>query len=410
MTGCSYCLVGLLLLALGTSLAAPAKVVLRVKNSSGVQRHEVVAFSAEEVCRALGTDCKSPVRVLDSYRQQVPCQLTHDGQLLIEAAVCPHGEACYVVEKGEPEAFQSSVDAYFCQWRADDFTWENDLCAYRAYGPALQRSGERAYGFDVWLKSTRELDVRRRYREHLEAMKERDELNRQGKRSEAAIAFDRKSYHIDHGRGLDCYSVEASLGCGTPAIMLGDSIVMPWAFLDYQVLDNGPLRLTFQLTYPEVLIDGQRVREHRLISLDKGLLFNRITVWYDGLKRPTTLCSGVVVHDDDVSSLTLASDFVAYSDPTDAPKRHNFQIYVATVYPEGHCKTRFIKDKWHAKQGIKGNAVGMKRNVKAGERWTYWFGASWCKGATPDQAAWMQQIKALVSCCHSPLHTSVTHE
>lgn len=118
----------------------------------------------------------------------------------------------------------------------------------------------------------------------------------------------------------------------------------------------------------------------------------------------------MVVHDDDVSSLTLASDFVAYSDPTDAPKRHNFQIYVATVYPEGHCKTRFIKDKWHAKQGIKGNAVGMKRNVKAGERWTYWFGASWCKGATPDQAAWLQQIKALVSRCHSPLHTSVARE
>lgn len=348
--------------------------------------------------------------MLDSYRQQVPCQLTHDGQLLIEAAVCPHGEACYVVEKGEPEAFQSSVDAYFCQWRADDFTWENDHCAYRAYGPALQRSGERAYGFDVWLKSTRELDVRRRYREHLEAMKERDELIRQGKRREAAIAFDRKSYHIDHGRGLDCYSVGASLGCGTPAIMLGDSIVMPWAFQDYQVLDNGPLRLTFKLTYPEVLIEGQRVREHRLISLDKGSLFNRITVWYDGLKRPTTLCSGVVAHDDDASSLTLASDFVAYSDPTDAPKRHNFQIYVATVYPEGHCKTRFIKDKWHAKQGIKGNAVGMKRNVKAGKRWTYWFGASWCKGATPDQAAWLQQIKALVSRCHSPLHTSVARE
>lgn len=101
---------------------------------------------------------------------------------------------------------------------------------------------------------------------------------------------------------------------------------------------------------------------------------------------------------------------MAYSDPTDAPKCHNFQIYVATVYPEGHCKTRFIKDKWHAKQGVKGNAVGMKRNVKAGERWIYWFGASWCKGATPDQTAWLQQIKALVSRCHSPLHTSVVRE
>ena len=34
--------------------------------------------------------------------------------------------------------------------RLDDVAWENDRAAYRAYGPALQEKGERAFGYDIW--------------------------------------------------------------------------------------------------------------------------------------------------------------------------------------------------------------------------------------------------------------------
>lgn len=383
-----------LLLAAFVPMASSAKVQLTAKNSSAVQRLEVVEFSAQKVWQKLNVEEGTPIVVSDPYGQPVAHQITHDGKLLVEVAVRPHGEARYNVDKGVPSPMRSYVDGYFSHWRADDFTWENDRCAYRAYGPALQRSGEKAFGFDVWMKSTDELDVRRRYQLHREACEERDELRRQGRKAEADEAFDRKSFHIDHGRGLDCYSVGPSLGCGTPAIMLGDSIVMPWAFAEYRVLDNGPLRISFQLDYPTTVVDGQNVTEHRLISLDKGSSFNRLSVWYDGLTRPATVCSGVVVHTDEPADLSLAKDYVAYCDPTDSPERHNFQIYVATVYAEGSCdRTRIVKDAWHRQQGIAGNAVGLKRGVKNGERWTYWFGASWCKSGTADKAAWLQQIR-----------------
>ena len=392
------------------SSASSAKVYLTVKNTTATQRHEVVEFDADAVWQKLGNAPNAPFVVYDLYGQPVTYQLTHDHKLLVEASVRPKGEARFVVEKGYPGVMRSFVDGYFSHWRADDFTWENDRCAYRAYGPALQRSGEKAFGFDVWMKSTDELDVRRRYQLHREACEEREELRRRGHKAEADEAFDRKSFHIDHGRGLDCYNVGPSLGCGTPAIMLGDSIVMPWAFKDYRVLDNGPLRIAFELVYPEVEIDGQTITEHREIQLDKGSHFNRMTVWYDGLQHPATVAGGVVVHTDNVQDLTLAKNYVAYCDPTDSPERHNFQIYVATVFPDGADKTRLIVDRWHKRQGIVGNAVCMRRGVKSGEHITYWFGASWCKSATADKVAWLQQIATLEANVKSPLKTDVVED
>ena len=94
-------------------------------------------------------------------------------------------------------------------------------------------------------------------------------MRKEGRKQEADSLDQVVSLHLDHGTGLDCYNVGPSLGCGTPAIMLGDSIVMPYCFKEYRVLDNGPLRFTLELVYNTEKIDGQNVTEHRIISLDK---------------------------------------------------------------------------------------------------------------------------------------------
>ena len=396
-----------LLLTLLMGIDAHAAVSLCVENTSARQRLEVVEFNAKEIWKKLGVKDGTKLVVKDMYHQEVASQLTHDNLLLVEAAVMPDAKAFFTVEAGMPQEYRSYVDGYFSHWRADDFTWENDICAYRAYGPALQQSGEKAFGFDVWVKSTDQLDVRRRYELHKEACRLRDELNRQGKKAEANAVFDTKSFHIDHGRGLDCYNVGPSLGCGTPAIMFGDSIVMPWCYKEYRVIDNGPLRLTFDLAYPIVNILGSEVTEHRRITLDKGAHFNKMTVWYDGLKDNVDVAGGFVVHDDKPGSLLLGRDYIAYSDPTDDARKHNFEIYVAVVFPDGADKTAFIPDPYHRKQGITGNAVGVRRSVKSGEKVSYWFGASWCKSGTPDQETWLRQITTFISNSNSRLLTKV---
>ena len=81
--------------------------------------------------------------------------------------------------------------------------------------------------------------------------------------------------------------------------MLGDSIVMPYVFREYQVLDDGPLRFTVHLINNKVRVNGEEIEEHRLIRLDKQSNFNRMTVWYDGLTKPVSFCSGVVIQRED---------------------------------------------------------------------------------------------------------------
>lgn len=403
----SYYFYILALLALLSSMDCNAKVVLTATNTTQHQRQEVVAWNAKEVWQQLGVKEGSSLIVKNPYGQTVTHQITHDGRLLLDVSVRPKGTAEFTVEQGNSADFKSYVFGKQYAWRVDDITWENDIAAYRVYGPALQRSGEKAYGIDVWLKSTKELDVDHRYAVTWQSNIDKAFFRSIGNKEGVDFVDRATSFHLDHGQGLDCYNVGPSLGCGTPALMLGDSLVMPYCYKDYEILDNGPLEFTLSLTYPTVNIAGQNVTEHRLISLAKGSNFNRMTVWYDGMTRPMDIAGGFVVHTSASEDLTLGKDFIAYDDPTDSYERHNFQIYVAAIFPEGGVKTRFVPDHNHLKQGIYGNAVGVKRSVKAGEKFSYRFGASWCQSGTPDHDFWMMQIERFKHNIGNPIITSI---
>jgi len=295
-----------------------AKVVLTATNTSLHQRQEVVAWNAKDVWQRLGVKDGSSLIVKNPYGQTVTHQITHDGRLLLDVSVRPKGTAEFTVEQGNSADFKPYVFGKQYAWRVDDITWENDIAAYRVYGPALQRSGEKAYGIDVWLKSTKELDVDHRYAVTWQSNIDKAFFRSIGNQEGVDFVDRATSFHLDHGQGLDCYNVGPSLGCGTPAVMLGDSLVMPYCYKDYEILDNGPLEFTLSLTYPTVDIAGQNVTEHRLISLAKGSNFNRMTVWYDGMTRPMDIAGGFVVHTSASEDLTLGKDFIAYYDPTDS--------------------------------------------------------------------------------------------
>ena len=384
-----------------------AKVFLTAANPTQRQRQEVVAWKAHDVWQRLGVDDGSSLIVKNPYGQTVPHQITHDGRLLLDVSVRPGGTAQFTVEHGNSSSFKPYVFGKQYAWRVDDITWENDVAAYRVYGPALQRSGEKAYGIDVWLKSTKELDVDHRYAVTWQSNIDKAFFRSIGNQEGIDFVDRATSFHLDHGQGLDCYNVGPSLGCGTPAVMLGDSIVMPYCYKDYEILDNGPLEFTLSLTYPAVDIAGQKVTEHRLVSLDKGSYFNRMTVWYDGLAKPVNVAGGLVVHTSEPSGLTLGKNYIVYDDPTDSPERHNFQIYVALAFPGENVDTRFVADNSHRPQGIYGNAVGVKRGMRSGEKFSYWFGASWCQSGTPDHDFWIMQVDRFLDNCNQPIRTEI---
>ena len=383
------------------------EVTITVTNDEKCQRQEVVEVDADAVFQKLGLAKDGKFIVKNALGQEVGYQLTYDGKLLIDASVRPCGSAVFTVKPGIPQPMKVFVTGKQYPERVDDIAWENDRTAYRVYGPALQRSGERAFGVDVWLKNTPDLEVSKRYATELGNHSQIEALKAAGKTDEAFQVEIATTYHFDHGYGLDCYKVGPSLGCGAPALMDGKELILPYCYASYKILDNGPLRFTVELTYNPTEIKGDKnVVEHRIISLDKGSNFNKAVVWYDGLSKARDVAAGVVIHAEDTESVVLGKNFVQYADPTDNPSKQNFQIFVATLFPEGDVTTTKLMSKKPA-NGIAGHAVGVLKNYKSGNRFTYYFGSAWSKNDVRTQREWQLRIDEFLEALATPLHVNV---
>lgn len=252
-------------------------VTVTITNPLSIDRNgEMVEISMAEITGKLQLPDTAQVIVLDENGLEVPYQITYDDMLIFPASVKGDASAVYTIAEGTPQP----VDVVACgrQYpeRLDDVAWENDRAAYRAYGPALQEKGERAFGYDIWTKSVSEPVVEDRYD---------GDLNR-------GI-----SYHVDHGNGMDCYAVGPTLGGGTAALFPDSTIVYPYCYKDCEILDNGPLRFTAKLVYNPLVVKGDSsVIETRIISLDKGSQLNKTVVSFDNLQEITPVVTGIVLH------------------------------------------------------------------------------------------------------------------
>ncbi len=398
----------IVLVAATWAMSAGAKdISVVVTNNEPTQRQELVEVDVNNVYSQMGVAKGTTLVVRNALGQEVDYQVTYDGKLLIDAAVRPCGQAVYTISAGQPQQMKTYVKGKMYPERVDDIAWENDRTAYRLYGPALQRSGEKAYGIDVWLKNTPDLEVERRYEVELSNHKKIEDLKKAGKTAEAKQVEIATTYHFDHGYGLDCYKVGPTLGCGAPALMENGYLVMPYSYKDYKILDNGPLRFTVELTYNPSTVQGDKnVVEHRLLSLDKGSNFNKMTVWYEGLSRPCDLAAGVVIHEEDTQTLKCGRDFVAYADPTDNPAAQNFQIFVAALFPNGVSDTKpLLFDQ--PRNGAAGHAVGIVRGYQDKQRYTYYFGSAWSKNDVRNFDEWLLRINGFLDALHSPLEAYI---
>lgn len=399
------------LLLLPLSLTYSSSLTITITNPTQDQRQELVEVDASLVRQKLGIAADAMFRVINALHQEVAYQLTYDGKLLIEASVRPQGTARFTIVPGEPRPMKTWVCGRQYPERVDDIAWENDRAAYRLYGPALQRNKERAFGNDVWVKNTPDLVVEQRYDLELSNHAAIVALREAGKMAAADSLEELTTYHFDHGYGLDCYKVGPSLGCGAPALLdysnpqaltSTPKIVFPYCYTDYEILDNGPLRFTVSLTYETKEFQGDRITEHRLLSLDKGSNFNRQTVWYEGTTKPLDIASGVVIHNEDTTSVCLRGNMALYADPTDNPASQNFQIYVGVVFPYGQVERLRVPNEGAA-NGINGHALVVRRGVQPGERVTYYWGSAWSKNDCRNFMEWMLRASNLQHCQNNPL-------
>lgn len=424
----------MLLALVGSNYSHAQQATIVVSNSTDAQRQELVEVNMSDVKSKLaGISPKKGEAyiVKNKAGQQIGSQITHDGKLLIDASVRPHGSATYYISVGKPYQQKVWTTGALYKMRKDDIAWENDRCAYRVYGPALQRTGERSFGTDIWVKNTPDTVVYERYIKDMQGNINGDKVDEKVKSEErkmknltgaaleaqkakikALKAVSREidvttSFHLDHGNGLDPYRVGATLGLGAPGLMMGKDLVLPYCYKTYKILDNGPLRFTVELAYnPSTIGDQKNVVEHRIISLDKGSNFNKMTVWYDGLTHPTDFATGFPIHEEDTETKTFAKDYVSYADPTDNIEVNNSQVYVGVLFPNGVDNTYYqVFDKKH--DGATGHALGLKLGLKDGERYSYYFGAAWSKYDVKSYNEWQLRIKEYLEALQKPLEVTL---
>lgn len=374
----------------------PSKTVsIIISNPSTETRTQVVEVDAADVRKLLGIDENDPFVIKNAAGQELDTQLTYDGKLLIDASVLAGSTWTVYASKGYPKTMNPQVQGALYKIRKDDIAWENDRCAYRVYGPALQRTGEKSFGIDVWVKDAPELILDHRYYKDMQSNIDAAPLEKDGRKEEARFVHNNGSFHLDHDGswGMDGYGVGPTLGCGTPAYIKDGKLVLPYCYTDYDILDNGPLRFTVCLEYGK---NADGVVEHRVISLDKGSHFNKIKVWYDDMNTSTTFCSGVVLNGKGTEA--TGNNWVAYADPTDRPDVHGSEIYVAALFPNNNVKTGKTSDSR--------NLVGVIDGYK-GEPITYYAGAGWSRYDVSNFTVWKQLVAEFLNEIKQPLTISI---
>ncbi len=317
-------MISLFCFVVGMSLMACGegnKVIVSVSNKTGVELGErCVALNGIEILERLGTP---GFYVTDEDGIEVVSQLTSDSLILIMADV-PDGKTLHftVLPCDSVKSYKSTVSGRFYPKRRDDVSYENELVGFRIYGPGTQKAGEKSFGYDLFLKHpTDELIVPQLYApETDDAIWAKVDSLRAIDPDLADNYIKTFSYHLDHGLGMDCYAVGATLGAGVAAILDGDSIRYPWCYETAEILDNGPLRFKLALHFAPVSYEGlSYVTEHRLITLDSYSHLNKCRVWYDGLRNEKNIVVGFPLRDDSEVVGDKETGIMAYADPTQGP-------------------------------------------------------------------------------------------
>lgn len=387
-------------------------VTVTVTNPLAMERsNEMVEVSMETVTDRLGLADTAQIVVLNADGQQVPYQITYDGKVIFPAAIAAGGTATYTIQTGTPEAFDVKACGRCYPERMDDMAWENDLVAFRAYGPALQAKGERGFGYDLFTKyNTTEPMLEAMYAKELdkETLAKIAELKKTDPKAAAELSRER-SYHIDHGYGMDCYAVGPTLGAGVAALMVNDTIIYPWCYKNQEILDNGPLRFTVKLEFTPLTVKGDStVVETRLITLDAGSHLNKTVVSYSNLKETLPIVAGIVLHEPDGAVVAdAANGYITYVDPTTGPDNGKILMGAAVPAVVKDAKTVLFSEKEKKERNNADGHVLAVSDYEPGSEYVYYWGFAWDKADIKTADAWNRYMADFAQKVRNPLTVKV---
>ena len=359
------------------------KVIIAVGNPSEVARLNVIVAVkwADVVLKYPGIDTGN-FKITDaSTKKEIPYQLEYLGErtvqnLLVQVSIKAKSSNRLYLVAGKPQKILRKTYARYVPERYDDFAWENDKVAYRMYGKALETRKDNAFGVDVWAKRTSKLVI--------------DDWYKSG------------DYHADHGDGLDYYSVGLTLGAGDIAPIVNDSIYFSKNYHHWKILDNGPLRSSFELGYDEWDVAGKMVRATKKISLDAGSHMNRVEVSYayDGSEALPVAVGIVKRKEPGTILMDEAAGIMAYWEPEHGA---DGTIGVATIIEGG---TSNSKDS--LKMNTDKSHLLTYTSVKNTQSFVYYHGSAWNKANEIVSASkWFEYIYNYKQHLQQPLTVNV---
>lgn len=245
-------------------------IVFRLKNTLGFSRmQEAVSVAIPE-----GIDLENK-QLIDENGNAVPFEIRTDGTLLFCASVGHGTTAAYTLTDGTPAPLtKQTYAAQMLPASRNDIAWENDLAAYRMYSHQLQSSEPNtANGVDLWQKKTAVPIIDKMYAS--------------------------SNYHAENEYGVDAYSVNGkTLGAGGVSAYANGKLWLHDAYDECTIVENGPLRSEFLLTYHNVEVNGQYYTKTLRIETTAGRILNKATVRYDGPQQEMKMAVCIYQHTD----------------------------------------------------------------------------------------------------------------
>lgn len=296
----------------GLSCIGQNSIKVTVSNPLTIDRHnEFVELPVSELETLKILQENQSYLVKDQSGVIISSQVTSEGKLLFPVSVKAKETTVYSISIDRFRTYKPQVFGRNYPERKGDFAWENDCVGFRSYGKELKEVQAPTSGLDLWYKRTDKLILDEWYCKDLSG---------------------EASYHQDHGEGCDPYAVGQTLGGGSMAILMDSILHLNENFESFEILDNGPLRITFRLTYPTLNINGKEIAEAKTISLDAGSQLTKIAQEYNTTESITVAVGFPKRQSGDSILYKKGQDYFVCQEPMSA---ENGQIYLGILIPQG---------------------------------------------------------------------------
>lgn len=346
----------LIIAAITTACSKPTIVEVTIENNLNFPRtHELVELPLTELSKKIKWDSKVGLIVLNDKGKEVTSQITTEGLLVFESQLKANSTQIFTIKEGTTSNYPPLVECKYRPERKQDFSWENNRVGFRFYGQELQKQDGPSNGLDLFYKRTDQLILDKWYKNDI-----------------AQIA----SYHVDHGEGCDPYAVGRTLGAGAAALYHNGKAILNSNYVNYEIIDNGPLRATFILTYPDLHINNKQITERKRITLDAHSQLTKIEQMY-GVDETATVTVGLVKRLNQKDSTLLSEDrqTLFYQEPTDPT---NETIFLSLTFPTAIDSIKVDKYSLPGNKRVLANTLAFT-TIQPNQSLSYYTGFGWTK-------------------------------